>query len=59
VEPGPDARFRLSVGDGFETTWVFAAVRDLGGAVHGLVEHRRTLEEVFLGAVHGAARGER
>jgi ABC-2 type transport system ATP-binding protein len=59
VEPGPDARFRLSVGDGFETTWVFAAVRDLGGAVHGLVEHRRTLVVVFLGAGHGAALGER
>ena len=37
---------------------LFAAVLAAGGAVRELVEHRRTLEEVFLGAVQSAGEQE-
>ena len=55
VEPGEAiGRYRLQVAADTPARVVFAAVRDAGGAVLELVEHRRTLEEVFLVAVQAA-----
>ncbi len=55
----PDARgnVRLEVVEGFSTARVFAAVQDSGGVVRRLVEHRRSLEDVFLGAVRDEEAG--
>jgi ABC-2 type transport system ATP-binding protein len=44
-------QLRLEVADGFPLARVFAAVQNHGGVVRRLVEHRRSLEDVFLGAV--------
>jgi len=59
VEATSDDRgnLHLEVVEGFSTARVFAAVRGEGGVVRRLVEQRRTLEDVFLGAVgaHAAA----
>lgn len=44
-------RFRIEVEDGTPRSALFAATLSAGGTVLRLVEHRRSLEEVFLGAV--------
>jgi ABC-2 type transport system ATP-binding protein len=57
VESPQADHYRLAVPDGLEPVRLFAAVQSAGGAVRRLVEHRRTLEEVFLGAVRDAKAG--
>ncbi len=54
-----DARghLRLTVPAELAPSALFGAVREAGGVVHRLVEHRRSLEEVFLGVVSAAAEG--
>lgn len=47
------ARLAVSVPLELPVATLFAAVRGAGGTVRRLVERRRTLEEVFLGAVAG------
>lgn len=42
---------RLQAPDGFCAARVFAAVQACGGVVRRFVEHRRSLEDVFLGAL--------
>ncbi len=54
VDELTDGQFRLTIPQNFQMHDVFAAVQDAGGAVHKLSEHRRSLEEVFLGAVRSA-----
>jgi ABC-2 type transport system ATP-binding protein len=49
--PGGPHRLRLAVDATMARSAVFAAVLDAGATVLRLVEHRRSLEEVFLGAV--------
>ncbi len=58
-EATPDARgnVRFEVVEGFSTARVFAAVHASGGVVRRLVEHRRSLEDVFLGAVQNEEAG--
>ena len=51
VERRDELRYDVTVPDGFEVPRIFAVVRDSGGVMREIVEHRRTLEEVFLGAV--------
>ena len=51
--PSP-GRFELTVPENLPSKKVFATVRDAGGVVREFREHRRTLEEVFLGAVRSA-----
>ncbi|MEZ5965561.1 MAG: ABC transporter ATP-binding protein [Planctomycetota bacterium] len=48
---GERGLLQLDVVEGFEASTVFAAVSAAGGVVRRLVEHRRSLEDVFLGAV--------
>jgi ABC-2 type transport system ATP-binding protein len=55
AESDERGNLRLEVVDTFSSAGVFAAVRAGGGVVRRLVEHRRSLEDVFLGAV--AAQG--
>jgi ABC-2 type transport system ATP-binding protein len=55
VEQVADRHYQLTIPEPVAVATVFTAVRSAGGAVHELVEHRRTLEEVFLGAVRLAA----
>jgi ABC-2 type transport system ATP-binding protein len=55
IEPREDGALRVVVPESFAAGVVFDAVLRSGGAVLSLVEHRRTLEEVFLGAVEAAA----
>lgn len=43
--------YRLTLPDNLPLSAVFSAVASCGGTVRRLVEHRRSLEEVFLGAV--------
>lgn len=51
-----DGRFEVrTVGSGVEPCALFALVAGAGGVVRSLVLHRRSLEEVFLGAVRGEA----
>jgi ABC-2 type transport system ATP-binding protein len=45
---------RVTMREGASTAGVFAAVGRRGGAVRRFVEHRRSLEDVFLRAVEGA-----
>jgi len=54
VECVGGGRYRLTVPSGLPMSRVFAAVRQASGTVRELVEHRRTLEEVFLGALRSA-----
>ena len=51
-------RYRLRLPEELPVAEVFKAVQTAGGSVRQLSEHRRTLEEVFLGAVR-AASGDR
>jgi ABC-2 type transport system ATP-binding protein len=51
-------RYRLTLPEELPVAEVFKAVQAAGGTVRQLFEHRRTLEEVFLGAVR-AAGGDR
>lgn len=44
-------RFRLGMGAEQPAATVFAAVAQAGGIVHRLFEERRTMEQVFLGAL--------
>jgi len=48
-------RYRLTLPEELPVAEVFKAVQGAGGTVRQLSEHRRTLEEVFLGAVRSAA----
>ena len=50
-------RYRLTLPDELPVAAVFKAVQNAGGSVRQLSEHRRTLEEVFLGAVQDAENG--
>ncbi|MCC6670103.1 MAG: ABC transporter ATP-binding protein [Planctomycetes bacterium] len=52
VEEG--GRLRLTVPESMTAREVFAAVAGANGSVRRLQEHRRSLEDVFLGAVHAA-----
>jgi ABC-2 type transport system ATP-binding protein len=54
VEEVAPAQLRLTVPEDLSTQALFGAVAAAGGEVRRLVEHRRTLEDVFLGAVQGA-----
>jgi ABC-2 type transport system ATP-binding protein len=54
VGPG---RFELIVPEDVTTEHVFGVVQSAGGVVRELREHHRSLEEVFLLAVEGAANG--
>ncbi len=47
--------WRLTVPEGLSVQALFAAVREGGSVVRRLEEHRRTLEEVFLGTVDRAS----
>jgi len=55
VAPEDGDRFRLTLPEGLSVAEVFRAVQAARGTVHQLMEHRRTLEEVFLGAVRGTS----
>lgn len=48
-------RYRLTLPEELSVAEVFKAVQAAGGTVRQLAEHRRTLEEVFLGAVRAAS----
>ena len=48
--------YELTVPETLMRAEIFAAVQAAGGAVHELVERRRSLEEVFL---HAVGPGER
>ncbi|HLU39822.1 MAG TPA: ABC transporter ATP-binding protein [Planctomycetota bacterium] len=48
-------RLALEVGESFSPAVVFGAVQACGGVVRRLVEQRRSLEDVFLGAVRAGA----
>ncbi len=50
-------RYRLTLPDELPVADVFRAVQKAGGSVRQLSEHRRTLEEVFLGAVQADGEG--
>ena len=58
VEPQANGSLRLTVPEAVPVSNLFAAVLAAGGAVRELAEHRRTLEEVFLGAVQSAGEQE-
>ena len=58
ITPDADGAMHLEVPDSLSPRELFAAVHAAGGAVRALREHRRTLEEVFLGAVDEAGRVE-
>lgn len=46
-----DRRYDVTIPEDFAVARLFSAVLEAGGSMYELVEHRRTLEEVFLGAV--------
>jgi hypothetical protein len=54
---GQGAELRVVVPDSLSRAQLFAALAGAGASALRLVEHRRTLEEVFLGAVEPAAGG--
>lgn len=56
VEELGEGRFGVTVPESLPAREIFAAVLALGGRVTRLEERRRTLEEVFLGAVRDGAR---
>jgi ABC-2 type transport system ATP-binding protein len=51
IEPIDAGRYRVVFGRGGSTRELFALVQQSGGQVRQLVQRRRTLEELFLGAV--------
>ena len=55
VAPAPRGGFAVTLPAAVDTRAVFAAIAAAGGAVRRLVERRRSLAEVFLGAVRPAA----
>jgi len=50
-----EGRFLVRLPEPASTAPVFAAVAAAGGAVRALVPRRRSLEDVFLGAIGGTA----
>jgi ABC-2 type transport system ATP-binding protein len=51
VDEGKNGRLRVTVPEGLAPSALFDAVHNAGGAVRRMQAHRRTLEEVFLGAL--------
>ena len=51
VDEGKNGRLRVTVPEGLAPSALFDAVQNAGGAVRQMHAHRRTLEEVFLGAL--------
>ncbi|MHC4813213.1 MAG: ABC transporter ATP-binding protein [Planctomycetota bacterium] len=58
VHPEDGDRYRLTLPEELPVAEVFLAVQNAGGTVRQLRQHRRTLEEVFLGAVRDAGDGD-
>ncbi|MHC4079024.1 MAG: ABC transporter ATP-binding protein [Planctomycetota bacterium] len=58
VHPEDGDRYRLTLPEELPVAEVFLAVQKAGGTVRQLSQHRRTLEEVFLGAVRDAGDGD-
>ena len=55
LDPEGDGQLRVTVPEGLSPSALFDAVHKAGGAVRRMRVHRRTLEEVFLGAVQNGA----